>query len=412
MKVLSDKESLDLYKKLNSEFSRLVQPEQFDKESVIGLIPRLRNLRDFTTNTTFIDGAQFRIARLYEKLGEYYWNIEEQEISKNRVKITNIGSEFVQKSSPPPDVTSVTQSDNKKITKPTTETSQETTSLVAACSNCGEGTFDLCDRKECHEISDHCFFKDEGIFNGNCYLCRQATSCSDFNTDYKEGSIDINRCEDKSCLSIANNGKSLDCVYDKTEKKCKNRNEYQFSIDDYVKLLGSLDDSVLDTLNTYTAILARLDVSSNNADTLKALFPGTSDTNSLFDSTCNKDSTNKVTGKATEVCINELPRTVGYASWYGPGFDGRKTANGEIYEMDDVTAAMHEIPFNTLVKVTNLENDKSVVVRVNDRGPYRYIRRTGKFVEHPTRIIDLSKGAAEKLDMVDKGVVKVKLELA
>jgi len=89
----------------------------------------------------------------------------------------------------------------------------------------------------------------------------------------------------------------------------------------------------------------------------------------------------------------------GNASWYGPGFAGRKTANGERFNPSQLTAAHKTLPFNTTVKVTNLENDKSVVVRINDRGPY-----AGR------RIIDLSKAAAKKIDLIGKGVAMVEIE--
>lgn len=92
-------------------------------------------------------------------------------------------------------------------------------------------------------------------------------------------------------------------------------------------------------------------------------------------------------------------RAVGEASWYGPGFHGRKTANGEKYNQRALTAAHPTLPLGTSVKVTNLENDKSVVVRINDRGPF--VRG---------RIIDLSKGAAEKLGIVGAGTAEVAID--
>jgi|SRR5690606_14695692 rare lipoprotein A (peptidoglycan hydrolase) len=95
-----------------------------------------------------------------------------------------------------------------------------------------------------------------------------------------------------------------------------------------------------------------------------------------------------------------LETIVGTASYYGKKFNGRKTANGEIFDMNDLTAAHGSYPFNTLIKVTNLNNEKSVVVRVNDRKP-----------EFKNRIIDLSYGAAKELDMIGKGLAKVKLEV-
>ncbi len=90
----------------------------------------------------------------------------------------------------------------------------------------------------------------------------------------------------------------------------------------------------------------------------------------------------------------------GYASYYGPGFNGKLTASGEVFNMYDYTAAHRYYPFGTLVEVTNLENGRKVVVRINDRGPYK-----------AGRIIDLSYAAAKKLGMIGKGVVKVKLRV-
>lgn len=92
--------------------------------------------------------------------------------------------------------------------------------------------------------------------------------------------------------------------------------------------------------------------------------------------------------------------TSGYASWYGGKFQGRLTANGEIFDTNKFTAAHKTLPFGTMVKVTNISNGKSTVVRINDRGP---------FVEG--RIIDLSHAAAEELNMLTAGVAPVKLEV-
>lgn len=91
---------------------------------------------------------------------------------------------------------------------------------------------------------------------------------------------------------------------------------------------------------------------------------------------------------------------VGIASWYGPGFDGNLTANGEIYDMYGVSAAHKSLPFGTIVRVVEFDTRRSIVVRINDRGP---------FVEG--RIIDLSKGAAEELGIVNKGITKVGLRI-
>lgn len=103
-------------------------------------------------------------------------------------------------------------------------------------------------------------------------------------------------------------------------------------------------------------------------------------------------------------CVEYVPSgtwiEVGYASYYSREFAGRKTASGEIFDPMKLTAAHKKLPFGTLVRVTNLNNKRSVVVRINDRGP---------FVKG--RIIDLSYKAALKLGMVSKGVVKVRLEV-
>jgi rare lipoprotein A (peptidoglycan hydrolase) len=88
----------------------------------------------------------------------------------------------------------------------------------------------------------------------------------------------------------------------------------------------------------------------------------------------------------------------GVASWYGPGFHGKKTASGEVYNMFDLTAAHIALPMRTLVKVKNLENGKEIRVRINDRGP---------FIDE--RVIDLSLAAARELGMVRPGTVPIKL---
>ena len=90
----------------------------------------------------------------------------------------------------------------------------------------------------------------------------------------------------------------------------------------------------------------------------------------------------------------------GMASFYNDNFEGKTTASGDVFSQSKLTAAHRTLPFKTKVKVTNQANKKSVVVTINDRGP---------FVKD--RIIDLSKKAATKLDFIDKGVAKVKLEV-
>ena len=90
----------------------------------------------------------------------------------------------------------------------------------------------------------------------------------------------------------------------------------------------------------------------------------------------------------------------GNASWYGNPFHGRRASNGEIYDMNKLTAAHRTLPFETMVRVTNLNNGKSTVVRITDRGP---------FVEN--RIIDLSRAAAEEIESIGPGIVPVRVEL-
>jgi rare lipoprotein A len=91
---------------------------------------------------------------------------------------------------------------------------------------------------------------------------------------------------------------------------------------------------------------------------------------------------------------------VGAASWYGPGFSGKKTASGDIFDETKFTAAHKSLPLGTKAKVTHLSSGKSVEVLVNDRGPY---------VEG--RIIDLSQAAANALGIIDRGVAEVRIEL-
>jgi rare lipoprotein A len=90
----------------------------------------------------------------------------------------------------------------------------------------------------------------------------------------------------------------------------------------------------------------------------------------------------------------------GIASYYADEFHGRKTSNGEVYDMHALTAAHKTLPFNTTVKVVNLENRRSVVVRVNDRGPFK-----------DDRVIDVSLEAAKQLGLIANGTGPVKIEI-
>lgn len=91
---------------------------------------------------------------------------------------------------------------------------------------------------------------------------------------------------------------------------------------------------------------------------------------------------------------------VGLASWYGAEFAGRRTANGERFNPDALTAAHRSLPFGTRVRVTDLETGRRVVVRINDRGPFK-----------AKRVIDLSRGAARHLNLLEKGLARVRLDI-
>lgn len=98
--------------------------------------------------------------------------------------------------------------------------------------------------------------------------------------------------------------------------------------------------------------------------------------------------------------LEALESSVETASYYADKFNGRKTANGEIYNMHDLTAAHISYPFNTICRVTNLKNQKSVIVRINDRKP-----------DTNDRSIDLSLGAAKEIDMVKGGLTEVRVDI-
>lgn len=97
-------------------------------------------------------------------------------------------------------------------------------------------------------------------------------------------------------------------------------------------------------------------------------------------------------------CVLTTPAiaSCGKASWYGPGFYGNRTANGEIFNKNELTAAHRTLPFGTVITVTNQNNGKSVTVRINDRGPF-----------HGKRILDLSSAAADAINMKRSGVVPI-----
>ncbi len=109
---------------------------------------------------------------------------------------------------------------------------------------------------------------------------------------------------------------------------------------------------------------------------------------------------NRMTEEAAKTAAGTTSLGTGEASFYGPGFEGRPTANGERFNSAEMTAAHRTLPFGSKLRVTNTRNGQSVVVRVNDRGPYAH-----------NRVIDLSKGAAQRIGMIQSGTANVKLEL-
>jgi rare lipoprotein A len=106
-----------------------------------------------------------------------------------------------------------------------------------------------------------------------------------------------------------------------------------------------------------------------------------------------------VNGRTYVPADNPSYRIEGIASWYGRDFHGRLTANGEVYDMHSISAAHTTLPMPSYVRVTNLDNGRSIIVRINDRGPY-----------HRNRVIDLSIGTAKALDFYSRGLAHVRVE--
>ena len=112
------------------------------------------------------------------------------------------------------------------------------------------------------------------------------------------------------------------------------------------------------------------------------------------------DQASRVVAPAVTKPRKHRPILSGLASWYGGVFEGRRTANGEVFSKYAMTACHRTLPFGTLVRVINLRNKQSVIVRINDRGELR-----------PDRVIDLSSAAAEKIGIMEAGLAPVKLEI-
>ncbi len=121
-----------------------------------------------------------------------------------------------------------------------------------------------------------------------------------------------------------------------------------------------------------------------------------------FLAACAPTQTTAPAGAATEPIYAALSATSfrGEASWYGPGFAGRRTASGDVFDPADLTAAHRSLPFGTRVRVTDLATGASVEVRINDRGPFA-----------PGRVIDLSRAAAERLGAIGRGVIDVRVDV-
>ncbi len=164
-----------------------------------------------------------------------------------------------------------------------------------------------------------------------------------------------------------------------------------------------------------SAALSR-DSQTLNANTLAFAAPSTlaaqSNTETMTASTVIKANDNDAANNTQDTNTSVLDRLssvasdtvrkfkqTGIASWYGHQFNGRKTANGERFDMNALTAAHRSLPLSCFIRVTNKDNGKSVVVKVNDRGPYA-----------GNRILDLSYGAAEQLGIVNKGMGNVTIE--
>ena len=104
--------------------------------------------------------------------------------------------------------------------------------------------------------------------------------------------------------------------------------------------------------------------------------------------------------RAVKKRVKQARRESGYASWYGPGFMNKRTANGEWFDPKEMAAAHRTLPFDTRVRVTNLENGRRIVVRINDRGPYK-----------KNRVLDVTPAVAKRLAFKKKGLTRVRIDV-
>jgi rare lipoprotein A len=119
-----------------------------------------------------------------------------------------------------------------------------------------------------------------------------------------------------------------------------------------------------------------------------------------YNTNSSSSTSSKVTKNTYKKSNSKTKTLIGISSWYGPNFHGKLTANGEIYDMYGTTAAHKTLPLNTIVRVTNLDNGKSIILKINDRGPY-----VGD------RILDCSFGAAKKLGFDKQGTTSVEIDI-
>ena len=154
-----------------------------------------------------------------------------------------------------------------------------------------------------------------------------------------------------------------------------------------MKLLGRLMNKKLIIFNSFLIFILLSNCTSS---------PRYSRSNGLMNKNISKESKKK--GGGSKVRHRKIIK--GISSFYAEDFHGKLTANGEVYDMYGLTAAHKTMPLNTICRVTNLENDKSLILRINDRGPYI-----------KGRILDCSYGAAKKLDFINQGTTMVKIEV-
>ena len=107
---------------------------------------------------------------------------------------------------------------------------------------------------------------------------------------------------------------------------------------------------------------------------------------------------------ATVMSGSKPPAQFGLASWYGPGFHGEETASGEIFNQRAMVAAHRTLPLGSVIRVTNLENGRRVTLRIIDRGPYGRNARKGT-------VVDVSRGAARRLQFIDDGLARVRIDV-